>query len=461
MKNYEVYIRNEDGKRDTLVNGIVSITATFRFNEPVKFEIEGAGLEKCPFSYDADIAVFRNNEILFCGYITEIKDKYSAMTKIYDWTISGYSDIAKLNRRIVFADPTDSTPDPDSTYSDTGALSNILFGAIRKNAGSDALTERQFDHMGLITVPAVGETVTLDSKYDELLKFVQDNLKDTEYQIKEVWDMATGTWSIKIQSPEDVSDNVIFSVENGSVSEWERTVTIPKANWLLVTGCSAPIDENDESLGTATLSCIVMDTESISKWGRIEAIIQRSDINRIVKKDDNDEVTYEEPWSSVVDRLESAAHEELVKASAQYGYKLTTTEINRNVFLEDYDIGSLVSVRIGGDEFKAKVDEIKITYEKGIETIVPSVGTLQRGELQSVFTSLGTLKDQVKVLQKSEIIAKREVQEVKKVLKKWANTNKEEEDDPAPTTLPQVIEDVVQIRSMVNRLKSNVRDMFY
>lgn len=134
-------------------------------------------------------------------------------------------------------------------------------------------------------------------------------------------------------------------------------------------------------------------TVSIDKWGRIEGIVSRTDIKR------NEETS--ESWDSVAARLENAAYEELEKASAQFGYKITTTEVNRNVYLEDYDIGSVVSVRIGGDEFTAKVEEIKITYAEGIETIVPSVGTMQKGELQSVFTELGTLKEQIKVLQKA------------------------------------------------------------
>ena len=96
-----------------------------------------------------------------------------------------------------------------------------------------------------------------------------------------------------------------------------------------------------------------------------------------------------------------AAYEEFEKASATFGYKLTTTEMNRNVYGTDYGIGSIVAVRIASDEFTAKVEEIKITYEQGIETITPSIGTMQKGELQSVFTELGVLKDQIKVLQKA------------------------------------------------------------
>lgn len=384
MSQYEVYTRNSNGKRGSLIEGIVSIDATFRFNEPVKWQISGAGLDECPLTNGAEIAVFRDGVILFCGFVDEKIDSYDAMTHIYDWEVSGYSDLGQLSRRLIYADPTDSTPDPDASYSATGTLSTILLNAIKANAADNALNVRQLANLTISTQTPVGDSETIDSKYDALLKFVQDKLKDTDIQIRETWNMETGKWDIRITNPQDVSSNVIFSVDNGSISAWERTVTAPEANWLLVTGC--------EKNG-ATMSCIVFDAASIASWGRIEAIVSRSDIKR------NEDVN--ESWQSVADRLEAAAYEELEKHSAQFGYKLTTTEINRNNYPDDYDIGSIVAVRIASDEFTAKVEEIRITYEAGVETIVPSVGTMQKGELQSVFSELGTLKEQIKVLQKA------------------------------------------------------------
>ena len=41
-----------------------------------------------------------------------------------------------MNRRIIYADPTDTTPDPSATYSDTGVLSTVLLNAIKKNANN-------------------------------------------------------------------------------------------------------------------------------------------------------------------------------------------------------------------------------------------------------------------------------------------------------------------------------------
>lgn len=386
---YEVYLRNSDGKRGSLVNGIVSLTITFRFNKPVKWVITGSGLEECPIGDGDEIVVFRDGVTLLCGYEESKKTTYSAKTRIYDWEVTGQSDLGKIERRLVYPNPAVTPPNPNETYSASGILSAILLNMIDLNAGESAISgvdfSRKLPNLVISEQEPVGDSVSIESKLEDLLSLVQDNLEATDIQIKEAWDMETGKWDILIGNPEDVSDKVIFSVDNGSVSSWERTVTAPKANYLIVTGGKNASDQ--------TMSVRVEDLDSRDKWGRIEGVVARSDIKR------NEDAG--ESWDSVAARLETAAYEELEKASAQFGYKLTIAEVSRNVFLEDYEIGSIVSVRVGGDEFTAKVEEIKITYSKGVETIVPSVGTMQKGELQTVFTELGTLKEQIKVLQKS------------------------------------------------------------
>ena len=385
MTYYDVYLRNEEGKRGAPVNGIVSITNIFRRNEPVKWTLTGAGLEECPIADGSEIVQFRNGQVLFCGYMKQKKIKYDAKTHIYDWEVSGQSDLGRLANRLVYPNPATTPPNPNETYSASGVLGPLLLNVIDLNAGSNAHTLRRLPRLVISEQIPVGESEDIESKLESLLKLVQDNLKATEIQIREVWNMATGGWDIHISAPEDVSNKVIFSVDNGSISKWERTVSAPKANYLIVTGGK---DANGDLMYTR-----VEDLESQNKWGRIEGVVSRSDIKR------NEDAG--ETWASVSARLETAALEELEKASAQFGYRLTTTEINRNVYMEDYDIGSIVAVRIGSDQFTATVDEIKITYARGIETIVPSVGTMQKGELQSVFTELGTLKEQIKVLQKA------------------------------------------------------------
>lgn len=382
---YEVYLRNDEGKRGSLVNGIISITSTFRFNQPVKWVITGAGLEECPIPDGAEIVVFRDGKVNYCGFVNKKKTLYDAQTHIYDWEVSGLSDLGKLDRRLTYSNPAVIAQNPDALYSASGVLSTILLRAIELNAGEDALSGRILQGLTIPEQRPVGDSDVIEAKLDSLLKLIQDKLKTSDIQIKEYWDMENGAWEIRIFNPEDVSDKVIFSVDNGSISSWERTITEPKANYLIVTGC--------KNASGNTMNCRIKDQTSIDKWGRIEKIVTRSDIER------NTDTS--ESWDSVQARLESAAYDELEKATAQFGYKITVTEINRNNYPDDFDIGSVVAVRIGEDEFTAKVEEIRITYAAGVETVEPSVGTMQKGELQSVFDDLGLLKEQIKVLQKS------------------------------------------------------------
>ena len=383
---YEVYLRDRTtGKRTTLINDIVSLIVTFRFNEPAKWIIAGSGLEECPVADSSDIAVFRNGAILFCGYTETKKTKYDAKSGIYDWELTGKSELGKLAYRLTFPNPSVSPPDPNGTYSASGYLSTVMLNLIKLNASPSAFVYRRMPNLVIPEQTPVGDTVSIETKLENLLKYVQDNLKSSDIQISESWDMATGKWTVKIGNPQDVSSKVIFSVDNGTIASWERTVSAPKSNWITVTGCK---DANDELMYIR-----VYDQPSIDKWGRIETTVPRSDIKR------NEETS--ESWASVEARLENAAYEELEKATATFGYKLTVASVSRNQFPDDYDIGSIVAVRIGTDDFTAKVEEVKITYAKGVETIVPSVGTMQKGELQSVFTELGSLKEQVKVLQQA------------------------------------------------------------
>ena len=382
---YDVFLRNkETGLRTKLIQGIVSLSVIFRFNEPSKWVITGAGLEECPVSGSSDIAVFRNNSILFCGYTESVKTKFDVKSQIYDWEISGKSDLGKISYRLIYPDSSVATPNPNQTYSDSGVLSAVMSNLIKKNAAqsSSCNVYRRLPNLTVPTQTSVGDSVTIEAKLENVVKYIQDNLKSTDIQIKETWDMETGEWDIYIGNPQDVSSSVIFSVDNGSIAAWERTVSAPKANHIVVTGCK---NESDELMYVS-----VYDQDSIDKWGRIESTVNRSDIKR------NEDTS--ETWESVAARLENAAYEELEKATATFGYKLTVSEMSKKKFPEDYGVGSIVSVRIGNDEFTAKVEEIKITYAKGVETIVPSVGTMQKGELQKVFTEIGTLKEQVKVL---------------------------------------------------------------
>jgi len=436
MKEYQFFMKSDNGFRGSIIPNATSFSVTFRMNSVSKWTMEGAGLTPCPFVEGSEIIVYRGEEPFFSGFVQEIEDNFDSSTNIYDWSVTGEDDFGKLAHRVIFPDATKSEPDPDDKDF-TGYLSDVLLGIVRENAVAGyCLNERIIPRFDVLTLPHIGEELTLNTSFDEILSYILDKIQDNTLGIRAVWNGETGRSDLQIFQPHDVSNTVIFSVESGSVASWTRTKKAPKANWIYCQGCEYV---NKESTADGTdLHVIVSDAASIAKWGRIEMFLDKSDIKPIEEKDDDGEVISTESWDSVMERLEKAATDALIENSAQNGFKLTIAELDRMEYKKHWDIGDTVAVRVGGEEFTAPIEEIKITYSGGIETITPSIGEIQRGELQTLFEELGSLKNRITVLQNSEAI--RSAKKVKKALRKWAVQYEEEEeseDTSTPTTIPQ------------------------
>lgn len=375
-----------------------------------KWTLTGSGLSVCPLGKGSEIIIYRGEDPFLSGYVTAIEDSYTAATGVYDWIVDGEDDLGKLARRVIYPDPASNDVQlPDVTYNATGHFVDILLDAISHNVCLDAdLTARRITTLAAHGRELVGDEVTITSEYDELLSFIQDQLKDGSYGIRSVWDGTTGISTVEIYAPDDVSSTVIFSVEAGSLAGWTRKRTAPKANVILVLGPEVVEEEDpdaeeeeegEEEEPPVYLTATVMDNDSITQWGRRELHIKHSDIKRIIEKDDEGVVTYEEPWENVQERLEQAALNDLIENSGQDGYELNIVEIDRMRYKVHWDLGDIVSVRIADTEMTAPIMEIKISYAGGVETVTPSVGEVQKGELETVFDELGSLKKSVKILQ--------------------------------------------------------------
>lgn len=436
LQNYSFFTKTEDGHRGDILNDVTSIDITWRWNEVTKWTLSGAGLSPCPLGKGSEIIVYRGSEPYLSGYVTSIEDQFDAASGIYDWRIEGCDDLGKLDRRVIYPDPSKADVQWETEYSAEGAAGDVLLDLIRRNISALAdLPDRRIATLSTHSPEGVGETVSVASEYDTLLDFVLDQLSDGSLGIRTVWDGRTGVSQIQVYLPEDVSDTVVFSVEAGSLAGWTRRRTAPKGNVLLVTGCEVIEDkeegeeqEEDEDAPKFFQTVIVIDEESVRQWGRYELKINHSDIKRIEEKDEETgEVIYREPWESVAERLRQAALTDLEANTAEDGYQLTIVELDRMQYKKHWDLGDRVSVRIAGTEFIAPIKEIRVTYAEGIETIVPSVGTLQKGELQSVFDDLGALKKQITILEKSNIIND-ELDHLEDGLVSWAQEYEEEDD---------------------------------
>lgn len=396
---YSIYLKTSAGLRGAYLNDITSVDITFRWNTVTKWTLTGSGLSACPLGKGAEIIIYRGESPFLSGYVTSIEDSYNAVTGIYDWVVEGEDDLGKLARRVVYPDPADADVQvPGTVYSETGNLTDLLLEAISANICYDAeLTARRIVTLAAQVSDHAGDEVTITSEYDNLWTFVKKQIEDRTFGIRSVWNGATGVSTIEFYTPHDVSSTVVFSVEAGSLSGWSRKRTAPKGNVILVTGVEIT-DEDDNGTGEYQ-TVMVQDADSISQWGRRELRIKHSDIKPIIEKDDEGEIIYTEPWESVQEKLEQAALNDLIDNAAKDSYELQIVELDRMQYKVHWDLGDIVSVRVGDTEMTAPIMEIKISYQSGIETISPAIGELQRGELESIFNDLGALKENVKILQ--------------------------------------------------------------
>lgn len=398
--DYTFYLKTADGHRGAMLPDVMSLDVTFRWNEVTKWSMTGAGLTPCPFGKGSGLIVYRGEDAFLSGFVTAITDSYDTASGIYDWAAEGEDDLGKLARRVIYPDPTAAGVQPNAEYSAEGHQADLLLALVKASISAAAdLAERRDQTLGTQAPEGVGDEVTITACYDELLKFVLDQLKDGSLGISTVWDGASGVSEVRFSVPNDVSDTVVFSVETGSLAGWQRKREAPKANVILAKGCEITSD------GTPTgtwQTVTVSDAASVAAWGRHELFVDHGDIQPVVEKDSGGNIISQESWSSVAERLRQAALTDLENNSAQDGYELVIVELDRMAYKVHWDIGDTVSIRIAETEIKAPIREIKVSYTGGVETVTPSVGELQKGELQSVFDELGRLKEQVSVLYKKE-----------------------------------------------------------
>lgn len=396
---YSVYIKTASGMRGAYINDITSIDISFRWNTVTKWTLTGSSLSACPIGKGAEIVIYRGSEPFLSGFVTRIEDSFDAVTDIYDWYVEGQDDLGKLSWRVAYPDPADADIQiPDRVYCADGYFTDILLDIIAKNACLDAdLTARRIATLKTQTREHLGDSVTISAEYDVLSKKVLGELENGSFGIRSVWDGETGLSTVELYTPNDVHTTVVFSVESGNLAGWKRKRIAPKANALLVIGVEVT-NEDDEGTGVWQ-TVYIEDAASIALWGRREMHIEHGDIKRIIEEDDDGNVISKESWESVQARLQQAAENDMIKNSGQDGYELSIVELDRMQYKVNWDLGDIVSVRIGDTEMVTPIKEVKINYSGGVETITPSVGELQKGELEGVFGSLDTLNSQVKILQ--------------------------------------------------------------
>lgn len=384
---YEIYKKTASGGRGTIIEGYVKFNAILRFNEVGKWQLTGSSNDFCPLNENDGIIVYRDGVPFISGYVTDIAeevDETYESGQVINWTVDGLDDNGLLSRRVIIPDPVhlDLTTEAHQTIRDYGG--NAILEYIHTQAGSGAHTGREVPNLTVDTDKNLGMIQTYNARLQNLWEFCVKISEGQALGVRVLWDGESGQYTAMVYAPEDKSDRIVFSREFGNLKKWSRKRSAPSANAIWVAG---------QGEMTERMFAYREDGESIAKWGRFEAVKDRRDLSN--EQDENDPRTPQEI-------LDDTAEELIEENKATEGYELELAPIERMSYRDDWELGDIVKVRVGANEFQAIIEEVKIDYAGGIETVTPSVGTINRGAISKTYSTIQTISDRVAVLERNE-----------------------------------------------------------
>lgn len=386
MAKYEIYKKQTNGKRGELVSKYNKFTAVLRFNEVGKWTISGAGNELCPFSENEGVIVYRDGEPFISGNIlniTEETDETPVNGQYIIWSVEGEDDNGLLGRRVIVPDPVNLNPAANSHQVIRNYTGNAILDYVDTQAGQGANAGRITPRLTVDLDKNLGSIETYRARFQNLWEFIVEIAQSQALGVNVVWDGVTGGYTAKVYAPTDKSNLIIFAREYGNLKKWSRKREAPNCNAIWVAGQGEMTDR---------MFAYAEDAASIAKWGRIEGFKDRRDISDV--QDPNDPRTPQEILNDIAVQL-------LEENKETIGYELELGEIDRMSYREEWELGDIVTVRTD-TEFKAVIEEVSITYQNQIETVIPSVGTINRGTIAKTYQTIQAINERVAVLERNE-----------------------------------------------------------
>ncbi len=403
---YKVYKRDAKGLLGDLIDNFTGLELTLKWGAVSKWTLDGVTVGTVPLTAGEGVCIYRNGVYFLGGIATEVSVTCSDPDAgVKQWTVTGEDDTAQLSRRMVLADPKTYSFGGDA-YDTAEGFADARMIHYLNNAGFEGTTrERQFAEEVFLPAPQQMGTEASSAYRSTALNRVLSEIgtDDSLYPTVTI-DERTGQFRVRIPQPRDMTDTVIISPEFGNVGSWKRTEKPPKFNCVWVVS-------GDYSEGRVWV--YAEDAESVSKYGRIETIVTRSDIAPMDPATETtdgtttettatdttteaaDGTTTEEEQGLTVDEVKAVltaeAQTQLKENGATVSYTIELMETRSLAFMDDWQTGDMVTAVIDGQKFVTQITEVKVTYQKGVETVSPTVGKSERGLFGRVFDLLDGL----------------------------------------------------------------------
>ena len=366
FSDYAIYIRGKDGRfRDRLVN-VESVDIIEILNEPGSWTIESTTPERCPFIAGDGIVVYKNGEYYYSGIVQKISEYYDGYDHQFKWTVQGASDLEFLNRRICYVDTEAGTTDEDAYYTDSGYFGVVIKNLIDRNIGPMAMKERREPLIAETPFVPFEDTISVSLRFPILLTALVPLLDSKSCTLLPEWDADARKLTFRLRKSNDLSQLLLFSTELNSVLSIDYLASAPKGNFIMSAGQG---EMTERSFAYA------QDNDSIDEWGRIEY--------------------YHDMRATEAADLQTDADTTLEKSAAEnvgYSAELNTDAASLQ-YRVDWNIGDFVGIVVHGETIIRRVLQVetRLTYEQ--ETVIPTIGTVERGKLVSIFNQLNRLRE--------------------------------------------------------------------
>ena len=390
---YTVYKRDASGLQGDMIPDFTLLDITLCWKERSKWMLEGVTTGSVPLTDGDAIIIYRNGQFFLGCIAKEVSCECpEPETDVKYWTANGEDDTLLLAWRQVLADPAELTFEKNTYDQVKDTVRNRLIHYIRNCLGEGTVPERRLS--GKLRLPSMekdGDTAVSAYRAKALDKVLAEIGAEGELYPYLTRDDRSIFTQIRIRRPRDKTADIVISPEFGNVAAWTRKEIMPEFNSVWVVSG----DYED-----GRLYVYAEDEESVRKYGRIEAIVQRTDVAPREQAEAADETDEEGKTTAlteedVLDILRQEAKKQLKEHGRKRTWSIQAAETREMAFMDDWQIGDLVTCVIDREKFESQITEVKISYEKGIETVEPVIGDIEKGLFGKVFDMIEGLDNRI------------------------------------------------------------------
>jgi hypothetical protein len=258
-----------------------------------------------------------------------------------DVTVGGFSDDVWLNRRVTL-DPADGDADPRS-----GVASTLILAYIDNHAGPSARADRRVAGLTIAADPILGESMDRAGRRRNLYELCVEIARAAGVPLGFRIRQSASSLVAEVYAPADRRAQVLFSIDAGTLAEWEYGDETPEANWLWLGG---------EATGATRVFATVSSSGSIVEHGRIEQWADHTDVDNVTD-------------------LRSAGRADLIEKAAQTRIEASPISSDALRWQRDWTVGDFVSVVVDGTKIVEQVREVAVkVLPSGIEDVTVRVG---------------------------------------------------------------------------------------